>query len=107
MIDDQFRRLQRIDLLRIAAQRLHGIAHGGQIHHRRHAGEILHQHARGAEGDLGVGLGLRIPVEQGLDVAARDGLAVFVAQQVFQQYFERIGQPRNVWSSDWFSRKIS
>jgi hypothetical protein len=36
----------------------HGVAHRGEIDHRRHAGEILHQHARRAEGDLAVELAL-------------------------------------------------
>ena len=39
------------------------------------------------------GFGLGIPVEQGLDVGAGDGLAVFEAQQVFEQHFQGIGQP--------------
>jgi hypothetical protein len=26
---------------------VHGVAHGGEIDHRRDAGEVLHQHARG------------------------------------------------------------
>ena len=36
---------ERIDLGRIAAHLLHGVAHGGQIDDGRHAGEILQQHA--------------------------------------------------------------
>jgi hypothetical protein len=44
--------VQRVDLLRVAAQRLDPVAHGGEVDHRRHAGEVLHQHARGAIGDL-------------------------------------------------------
>jgi hypothetical protein len=39
-------------LLRVAAQRLDPVAHGGQVHHGGDAGEILHQHAGGAIGDL-------------------------------------------------------
>ena len=56
MVDDQIDGHQRIDLLRIAAQRRHRVAHRGEIDHRRHAGEVLHQHARRAEGDLVLGL---------------------------------------------------
>jgi tetratricopeptide (TPR) repeat protein len=37
---------------------LHGVAHGGEIDHGGHAGEVLHQHARRAEGDLVLGLAL-------------------------------------------------
>ena len=55
MVDDEVDRHQRIDLFRIAAERPHGIAHRGEIDHRRHAGEILHQDARRPEGDLAIG----------------------------------------------------
>ncbi len=65
VIDDQFRRLQRVDLVRIATERLHGITHRGEIDHGGYAGEILHQHARGTEGDFAaaghIGIFLRIP----------------------------------------------
>ena len=55
VIDDEIDRNLRIDLLGIAAERLHGVAHGGEIDHRRHAGEVLHQHARRAEGEFVLG----------------------------------------------------
>ena len=35
---------------------LHGVAHGGEVDHGRHAGEVLHQHAGRAVGDLALGL---------------------------------------------------
>ena len=41
---------------RIAAERAHGIAHCGEIDHGGDAGEVLHQHAGGAEGDLALAL---------------------------------------------------
>ena len=89
MVDDQIDRHQRIDLLRVAAEMLHGVAHGGEIDHRRHAGEVLHQHARRAEGDLAVGgFGLQ-PLGDRLDVVLGDRAPVFVAQQVFQQHLHR------------------
>jgi len=52
MVDDEIDRHQRVDLVGIAAEGDHGVAHGGKIDDRRHAGEILHQHAGGAERDL-------------------------------------------------------
>ncbi len=95
MVDDEIDFGERIDLFGIAAQRLHRIAHRGQIDHGGHAGQILHQHARGAERDFAVGgLGLE-PGRHRLDVVGGDGLAVFVAQQVFQQHLQRIGQSGN------------
>ena len=76
----------------IAAQGLHGVAHGGKVHHRRHAGEVLHQHPGRAILDLVRGLGLGVPVGQGLDVLAPDGDTVFVAQQVLEQDLGGVGQ---------------
>jgi hypothetical protein len=71
MVDHQIHRHQRVDLFRIAAEMLHGIAHGGEVDHRRHAGEILHQHAGRAERDLALrGLGLE-PLRDGLNVLFR------------------------------------
>src|SRR5690625_5888826 len=35
MVDDHLRRSQRVDLLGIAAQLLHGLAHGSQVHDAR------------------------------------------------------------------------
>ena len=42
------------------------------------------------------GRGLRIPVQQRLDVGARDVGAVLEAQQVLEQDLERIGQARDI-----------
>ncbi len=70
VIDDQFGRRQRIDSLRIAAQLDDGFAHGGQIDDAGNAGEVLHDDARRGEGDFVAGLRLRVPFQQGLDVAA-------------------------------------
>jgi len=52
VIADEVDRNERIDLLGIAAEHLHGVAHRGEIHHRRHSSEVLHQDARGTKGDL-------------------------------------------------------
>ena len=96
MVDHQVDRRERIDLLRIAAQLGHGLAHGGQVHHRRHAGEVLHQHPRRAVGDLPVGATVVQPGADRLDVVHGDRVAVLVAQQVLQQDLQRIGQARHV-----------
>ena len=95
VIDDEIDRHLRIDLLGIAAEMLHGVAHGGKIDHRRHAGKILHQHARRAECDLVFrGLGLE-PFGNRLDVILGHRAPIFVAQQIFQQHFHRERQTRN------------
>ena len=81
-------------LLRIAAERLHGIAHGGEVDHGRHAGEVLHQHARRAEGDLaGRALARLQPQRHAANVVGGDGAAVLVAQQILEQNFQRKRQP--------------
>ena len=73
MVDDEIDRHQRIDLLRIAAEMLHRVAHRREIDHRRNAGEVLHQHARRAERDVAVrGLGLE-PVREAENVVLGDG----------------------------------
>ena len=67
---------------------LDGIAHRGQIHNGRHAGKVLHQHARRHVGDLAAGLSLRIPLGQELNIAGGDGHSVFAPQQVLKQYLQ-------------------
>ncbi|MNQ68935.1 hypothetical protein D3C85_835070 [compost metagenome] len=89
VVDHQVDRRQRVDLLRVAAGLGHGLAHGGQVDHRRHAGEVLHQYARRAVLDLAFGTAAVQPVGHGLQIGASDGLAVLPAQQVLQQDFQR------------------
>ena len=96
VVDDQLGGVQRIDLLRIAAELLHGLAHGGEVHHAGHAGEVLHDHARGREIDLVGGRGLGVPAEHRFDVILRDVDAVFEAQQIFEQDLEGVGQSRDL-----------
>ena len=89
VVDDEVDGNQRIDLGGIAAQALHGVAHGGEVDDRRHAGEVLHQHASRAVGDLpGGGLVLE-PLDHGADIVGLDRAAVLEAQQVLDQHLER------------------
>ena len=71
VIDDEMDRDQRVDLLRIAAELRHRIAHRGEIDHRGNAGEILHQHARRAILDLAVDPPFLLPVDHRLEIVAR------------------------------------
>ena len=64
VINHKFSRLQRVDQLRISAQPLHGIAHGGKIDNRRNSGEILQQHAARRESDLFLRLRILVPGRQ-------------------------------------------
>ena len=75
---------------------LHGVAHGGEVDDGGDAGEVLHEHAGGHEGDLAGGLGLGVPVGEEVDVVGGDGLAVFAAEQIFEQDAEGVGQAGEV-----------
>jgi hypothetical protein len=80
----------------IAAERLHGVAHGREVDDGGNAGEVLHQHARRAEGDFLAGLALVVqPGGDGFDVRLGDRAAVLGAQQVLQQHLHREGKRRN------------
>ena len=92
VVDDQVRRRQRIDLLRVAAEVADRLAHGGQVDDARHAGEVLHDHPGRGELDLDARLGRGIPVGDGLDVVFGDVRAVFGAQQVLGEHLEAVGE---------------
>ena len=75
----------------------HRVAHRREVDHRRHAGEVLHQHARRAEGDLlARSAARRASRPCALRSSTRDGAPVLVAQQVLQQHLQREGQARDV-----------
>ena len=84
--------MQRIDERGIAAETLHGVAHGGEIDDGGHSGEILQQHARRHEGDFVAGGSLGLPGGDRANGVGRDGLAVFATQQVLQQDAQGIRQ---------------
>ncbi len=90
MVDHEVDRNERIDPVGVAAEGGHRVAHGGEIDDRRHAGEVLHQHARGAESDLVfVSAAAPRPGRDRLDVLLLDGASVLVAQQILEYDFER------------------
>jgi hypothetical protein len=76
---------ERIDFFRIAAERPHGIAHGGKIDYGRYAGEVLHQHACRSKRDLPVRRFGFEPLRNGLNVWLGNGAAILVPQQIFEQ----------------------
>ncbi len=93
VVDDELDRLQRVDVLRIAAERRHAVAHRRQIDHGRDAREVLQQHPRRRERDLALGVLGRVPAGQGGDVVLLDVGAVLHAEEVFEQDAQRVGQP--------------
>src|SRR4030095_1630542 len=66
VIDDEMDRHERVDLLSIAAEAFHWVAHGRQIDHCRDTGEILHQHSRGSVLDFAGDRPLLLPVDHAL-----------------------------------------
>ncbi len=96
MIDDQFGGGERVDPVRMAAERHHGVAHRREVHDGRYAGEVLHDHAGRRECDFLARRCGRIPVRQGTDIIERDVTAVGMAQQVFEQDLQRERQSLDV-----------
>ena len=85
VINDKFDRLQRIDQTGVPTQLLHGIAHGGEVDHAGHAGEILQKDTAGSKGDFLVRLGVLVPGSEGAHFFPGDVATVFGAQQIFEQ----------------------
>jgi hypothetical protein len=54
VVDDQLGRAERVDLGRVTAQGLHGLAHRGQVDHGWHAGQVLQDDPGRGELDLGI-----------------------------------------------------
>jgi len=94
VIDDQFRRDQRVDRAGITPERGHRVSHRHQVDHTGHTGEVLHQHPRRRKLDLGMADLLRFPPREGLDLVGGDQVPVLVTQQVLQQHLQAVGQPR-------------
>jgi hypothetical protein len=70
--------------------------HGREVHHRRHAGEVLEDDARGGEGDLPWRQLAQVAGGQRLDVGVGHAHAVFQAQHVLKQYLQGVGQARDL-----------
>ncbi len=94
VVDHQLGRGERVHLGRVATQVPYGLAHGGQVDHARHAGEVLHQHPGRGELDLHAGVGGRVPAAERADVVGGDVRAVLGPQQVLQQDLQGVRQAR-------------
>ncbi|MDR6099168.1 hypothetical protein QE454_002787 [Microbacterium sp. SORGH_AS454] len=88
VVDDHLGGRERIDLVRVAAEGGDGLAHGGEVDDAGHTGEVLHDHARRGELDLGVGLGRGVPRAERLDLLLGDVGAVLGTQKVLEQHLE-------------------
>jgi hypothetical protein len=97
VVDHQINRHQRVDALRLAAEAGDAVAHRGEIDHRGHASEILHEDARGAERHLGLALSVvREPGRERLRVGHRVGAAILEAQDILEQHLQAVGQAGHV-----------
>ena len=97
MVYDEVDGHLRIDLAGVGAQRVHRVAHRGQIDHAGHTGKILQQHARGAILDFPLGLApVILPIDDRLDILGGHGHAIFETEQIFQQHLHRKRQARYV-----------
>jgi len=94
VVNHEFRGRQRVDPRRVTPEFRHRLAHGREVHHARHAGEVLHHHARGRELDLGVRLRVRVPLRERPDVVRGDVGAVLRAQEVLREDLQAEGEPR-------------
>ncbi len=88
MVDHQIDRRERVDPLGVAAEVEHRLAHRREIDHRRHTGEVLHQHPRRPIGDFLVRAARLEPGDQGLEVLGRDAPAVLMAEQILEQHLQ-------------------
>ena len=52
VVDDQLDRDQRVDPCRVTAECSHRVAHGRQVDHTGHTGEVLHEDPLGSQDDL-------------------------------------------------------
>jgi hypothetical protein len=88
VVDDQLGRDQRVDPGRVTAELPHGLPHRGEVHHGGHTREVLEDHPGRRERDLGVRLGLRVPLGKRGHMLGGDVLPVLVPEQVLQQDFQ-------------------
>ena len=88
VIDDHIDRGDRVDVVRVAAELDHRIAHRRQIGDELNTGGVRHHQPRRTEGYLPVH-GFRARPGHGADVVLRDRLAILVSQQVLEQYLQR------------------
>ena len=97
VINHQIDRHLRVDHISAAAELLGRIPHRRQVHNRRNAGEILHQHAGRTISNLVTVFAFVIePLLESDDVILGDGTPVFMAQHILQKDLQRRRQARHI-----------
>ena len=92
VVDHELGGEQRIHALRVAAHLHHRVTHGGEIHDRGDAREVLQQDARRHECNFFVRHLPGVPARQVLEIFGPDDAPIFAAQQVFEQDLQRVRQ---------------
>lgn len=93
VVNDEVAGYRGIDQGRVAAEALHGVAHGGEVDDAGDAGEVLEDDAPGHERHLD-GIDLRgVVARQAGDVVLRDDEAVHVAEDGFEEDSDGIRHP--------------
>src|SRR5438445_219175 len=92
VVDHELGGEQRIHALRVAAHLHHRVTHGGEIHDRGDAREVLQQDARRHECNFFVRHLPGVPARQVLEIFGPDDAPIFAAQQVFEQDLQRVGE---------------
>src|SRR5438132_11358921 len=95
MIDHQIHWHERLDNFRIATESFHRTAHRRQINHQRYSGEILQNNPRDDERNFFVGVLLRAPVRERLNIFASNFFAVTVPQHRLEHDPDADWQPRD------------
>ena len=85
MIDHEISGRKRVNPVRITLQTRDRFTHRGEIHHRRHSGEILHQDTGWRKGNLGFATRRRLPPCQRLDIIDGRVGPVFGSEKIFQE----------------------
>ena len=94
MVDHEVDGNARLDVAGVAAEPRDGVAQRREVGDGRHAGEVLHEHARRHELQLAMTGFLRrtAAIGNGANVVGGDVAAVFPAQQVLDEHAHRIRQ---------------
>ena len=85
VVDDQVAGHHRVDPVGVALHPAHRVPHGRQVHHARHAGEVLQHDPGGHERHLAPARGRRAPGAEIAHVGSRHEAPAGVAERVLQQ----------------------
>ena len=96
VIDNQVHGDQRLDHLSVLAHAIHGAAHGGEVHEKRHAREVLENNSRHHKRDLILAWDLRIPASQILHVLLRHLFSIAIPRQCLQHDADGNRQPTQI-----------